>query len=266
MTNDATAPRAAACAACRDGTPLGFDFTMAFQPIVDMTTMRPWAYEALIRGTDGAGAASVLSHVSAENRYAFDQRCRVVAIEKAVAAGLLDDGAKLSINFLPDAVYSPKACIQLTLRTAAATGFPTDRLMFEFTENEKMADPAHVMNIIATYQQMGFTTALDDFGSGHSGLNLLAQFRPDVIKLDMELIRGLDASMPRRMIVDAVVRMCAQMGITIIAEGVETPGELDAIRRLGITLVQGYLLAKPAFEALPLLTIAPPAPLLRAAG
>jgi len=266
MTNDATAPRPAPCVACRDGTPLGFDFTMAFQPIVDMSTMRPWAYEALIRGTDGAGAASVLSQVSAENRYAFDQRCRVVAIEKAVAAGLLDNGAKLSINFLPDAVYSPKACIQLTLRTAAATGFPTDRLMFEFTENEKMDDPAHVMNIIRTYQQMGFTTALDDFGAGHSGLNLLAQFAPDVIKLDMELIRGIDASMPRRMIVEAVVRMCAQMGITIIAEGVETRAELDAIRRLGIDLVQGYLLARPAFEALPSLTIAPPAPSLRVTG
>ena len=266
MTNDATTPRPAPCAACREGTPLSFDFTMAFQPIVDMTTMRPWAYEALIRGTDGSGAASVLAQVSPENRYAFDQRCRVVAIEKAVAAGLVQDGAKLSINFLPDAVYSPKACIQLTLRTAAACGFPTDRLMFEFTENEKMDDPGHVMNIIRSYQQMGFTTALDDFGAGHSGLNLLAQFRPDVIKLDMELIRGIDASMPRRMIVEAVVRMCAQMGITIIGEGVETHDELDVLRGLGVHLIQGYLLAKPAFEALPSLTIERPAASLRAAG
>ena len=266
MSIDDTAPRPAACSACRDGTPLAFDFSMAFQPIVDMTTMRAWAYEALIRGTEGAGAASVLAQVSPENRYAFDQRCRVVAIEKAVAAGLLADGAKLSINFLPDAVYSPKACIQLTLRTAAGSGFPTDRLMFEFTENEKMNDPAHVMNIVGTYQQMGFTTALDDFGAGHSGLNLLARFRPDVIKLDMELIRGIDTSMPRRMIVEAVVRMCAQMGVTVIAEGVETRGELDSLRRLGIHLVQGYLLARPAFEALPALSMERPAASLRAAG
>ncbi|RXZ35603.1 EAL domain-containing protein [Sphingomonas desiccabilis] len=224
---------------------------MAFQPIVDLRTGRPWAYEALVRGADGESAASVLARVTPENRYAFDQQCRVAAIEGAVAAGLLETGARLSINFLPNAVYSPKACIQLTLRTAQATGLPTDRLMFEFTEDERMADPAHVLNIVESYREMGFTTALDDFGAGYAGLGLLARFQPDVIKLDMALLRGLDASEPRRMIVESMVGLCRRLGVTVIAEGIETRGELDAVRALGIELVQGYLLAKPAFEALP---------------
>lgn len=241
------------CAGCRDGAGLDFDFSMAFQPIVDVVTGMPYAYEALVRGPGGEGALSVLSRVSAANRYAFDQQCRVKAIETAARAGLLDTGARLSINFLPNAVYSPAACIQLTLRTARAVNFPTDRLIFEFTENEEMVDPAHVANIIASYQKMGFGTALDDFGAGHAGLNLLARFQPDIIKLDMELVRGLDASLPRRMIVEAVVRMCEALGVTVIAEGIETVGEVEALRAIGVRYIQGFYFARPAFEALPVI-------------
>ena len=225
---------------------------MAFQPIVDVIEGRPFAYEALVRGSKGEGAQSVLAQVSNENRYAFDQQCRVKAIEMAVSVGLIDTGARLSINFLPNAVYSPLACIQLTLKTASAVRFPTDRLIFEFTENESMADPIHVANIIAAYQKMGFGTALDDFGAGHAGLNLLARFQPDMIKLDMELIRGLDGSLPRRVIIDAIVKMCTALDVTVIAEGVETAGELEALRSIGVRYIQGFYFAKPSFGALPL--------------
>ena len=177
-----------------------FDIAMAFQPIVDGESGLPFAFEALVRGGQGEGAAEVLSRVTAENRYAFDQQCRVAAIEGAVAAGILDTDAKLSINFLPNAVYSPVACIQLTLKTARATGFPTDRLIFEFTENEEMADTDHIKTIVDSYRRMGFATAIDDFGAGYAGLGLLAKFQPDLIKLDMELIRGIDCSMPLRLL------------------------------------------------------------------
>jgi EAL domain-containing protein (putative c-di-GMP-specific phosphodiesterase class I) len=240
-----------ACAGCRDGAALGFDFSMAFQPILDLESGDPFAFEALVRGTAGESAAEVLARVTPENRYAFDQQCRVKAIETAVRAGILDTPARLSINFLPNAVYSPKACIQLTLKTAAAAGLPTDRLIFEFTEQEEMSDPGHVASIVATYREMGFGTALDDFGAGHAGLGLLARFQPDLLKLDMALVRDIDSSLPRRVIVDGVARMCRALGVTLIAEGVETEGELAALRAIGIRYVQGYLFARPAFEALP---------------
>jgi EAL domain-containing protein (putative c-di-GMP-specific phosphodiesterase class I) len=242
------------CAGCRDGEALDFDIAMAFQPIVDLETGTPFAYEALVRGTNGEGAGEILSRVTPETRYAFDQKCRVKAIETAARVGLLETGAKLSINFLPNAVYSPKACIQLTLRTAAATGMPTDRLIFEFTENEEMAEPSHVADIVRTYKQMGFGTALDDFGAGHAGLNLLARFQPDIIKLDMELIRGIETSLARRVIVEGMARMCRKLGIVLIAEGVETEGELRALRDLGVRYLQGYLFARPLFEGLPPIT------------
>ena len=126
-----------------------------------------------------------------------------------------------------------------------------DRLIFEFTENEEMADPAHVANIVASYRKMGFGTALDDFGAGHAGLNLLASFQPDIIKLDMALVRGLDASLPRRIIIDSVMKMCSALSVTVIAEGIETEAELTALRALGVRYIQGYLFARPAFEQLP---------------
>lgn len=228
-----------------------FEIAMAFQPIVDADTGRPFAFEALVRGRDGEDAGEVLARVTPENRYAFDQQCRVAAIEGAVAAGILETGARLSINFLPNAVYSPKACIQLTLKTARATGFPTDRLIFEFTENERMDDTDHVRDIVDAYREMNFGTAIDDFGAGHAGLGLLAKFQTDYIKLDMELIRGIEASMPRRMIVEGVIRLAHSLNITVIAEGVETQAEYDVLRRIGVRYIQGYFLARPGFRTLP---------------
>ena len=243
------------CQGCRDGAGLDFAFSMAFQPIVDVETGRPFAFEALVRGTANEGAGEILGRVTEHNLYAFDQACRVKAIEVAARAGLLETPARLSINFLPNAVYSPKACIQLTLKTAAATGMPLDRLIFEFTENEQMAEPAHVANIVNTYQAMGFGTALDDFGAGHAGLNLLARFQPDIVKLDMELVRGIESSLSRRVIVDGVARMCRELGISVIAEGIETEAEFAALRAIGIRYVQGYLFARPMVESLPVATL-----------
>ncbi len=108
-----------------------------------------------------------------------------------------------------------------------------------------------VRRIIAAYRAQGFTTAIDDFGAGYAGLGLLAELHPDVIKLDMMLIRGIDTSAVKRSIVAAVVALGADLGIEPLAEGIETPGELATLRALGVRLCQGYLFAKPETGALP---------------
>lgn len=236
------------CEGCRNGDRFDVPFTMAFQPIVDVAAGRIWGYEALVRGLGGEGAGSILSRVTAENRYTFDQACRVKAIELAGAAMPKGSTAKLSINFMPNAVYEPTACIRASLGAAARAKFDPKRLMFEFTENEKIADTAHVRNIIAAYKRMGFTTALDDFGAGYAGLGLLAEFQPDVIKLDMELIRGVATSAARQVIIRHLIEMAKELGVTVLAEGVETQTELLTLRAAGIALVQGYLFAKPQLE------------------
>jgi EAL domain-containing protein (putative c-di-GMP-specific phosphodiesterase class I) len=234
------------CKGCR--TPLDFDFSMAFQPIVDLEEEGVFAHEALVRGTQGEPARSVLDRVTPDNRFAFDQRCRVRAVEMAADLGMTTN---LHINFMPNAVYEPRQCIRSTLDAAARTGFPIDRIVFETTENERITDPARLRGILSEYQHQGFKTAIDDFGAGYAGLNLLADFQPDIVKLDMALVRGIDSNAARRTIVGGIVGICRMLGIRIVAEGVETTAEARTLRNLGITLMQGYLFAKPAFEALP---------------
>ena len=247
------------CDGCRNGEAFTTPFSMAFQPIVDVETGLVFAHEALVRGPQGQGAQTILEAVDDRSRYAFDQQCRVRAIQLAARLDLPRDGARLSINFLPNAVYEPKACIQLTLATARAAGFPLDRLIFEFTENERV-DAEHLNRILVAYKAMGFATAIDDFGAGYAGLTLLARFQPDIVKLDMELVRGIDAERVKRTIVGAIVRACADLGVTVLAEGVETVGEHRALRDLGVRLQQGYLLARPGFETLPAPVLPAPVP------
>jgi EAL domain-containing protein (putative c-di-GMP-specific phosphodiesterase class I) len=137
------------------------------------------------------------------------------------------------------------------LAAAERTGFPTSQLMFEITEGEEVVDHAHLLNIIAAYKAMGFRTAIDDFGAGYSTLELVHKLRPDVVKLDMDLIRGIDGDKLRRSIVRNVLAVCNGMGARVIAEGVETWAEYETLRELGIDLFQGYLFAKPGFQTLP---------------
>ncbi|MHC5351918.1 EAL domain-containing protein [Metapseudomonas furukawaii] len=248
MPSDSDVPTVTPCAHCREGESLGFDFSMAFQPIVDLRDNSLFAYEALVRTAKGGGAAEVLGRVNEDNRYAFDQACRVKAVELASQLAI---PCQVSINFLPNAVYSAATCIRATLEAARRFGFPTNRLIFEITEGEELVDKAHLKSIIAEYRKQGFKTAIDDFGAGYSGLNLLAEFQPDLIKLDMALIRNIDRDPVRDAIVRGILGVCQALSIEVIAEGVETPEELACLRGLGVNLFQGYLFARPGFEQLP---------------
>jgi EAL domain-containing protein (putative c-di-GMP-specific phosphodiesterase class I) len=221
---------------------------MAFQPIVDVDTAEIYAYEALVRPPGGGRAADVLSRINESNRYRFDQACRVKAIELAAA---LEMSALLSINFLPNAVYQPAACLRKTFEAAERARFPVHHLMFEVTENEPSRDVGHLQAIFAEYRRHGMITAIDDFGAGHSGLNMLADFQPDVLKIDMALTRSIHTDHVRSCIAGAVIGLCRDLHISVIAEGVETLEEAAALRRLGVRLFQGYLFASPAIEALP---------------
>ena len=237
------------CQGCQRDNGFPIAFSMAFQPIVDTRAHAVFGHEALVRGVAGEGAGSVLSMVDADNRYWFDQACRVKAIELAARLFPAGGGTRLSINFLPNAVYEPRACIRKTLETAERVGFPIDDIIFEFTESERL-DTAHLLKILKTYKEIGFKTAIDDFGAGYAGLKLLADFQPDIVKLDMDLLRGIDADPARRAIVRNILGMLDDLGVTALCEGVETEAEFATLADLGAHLFQGYYFAKPAFEAL----------------
>lgn len=232
------------CVRCEQ--PLPFTFTMAFQPIVDVATARIVAHEALVRGPRGESAASVLAQVTPGLLYRFDQACRMRAIELASRLGMTTD---LSINFLPNAVYEPLACIQATLEIAEQVGWPPERLIFEITESEQVPDQRHLRDIIDTYRRLGFATALDDFGNGYANLDLLTVLRPDRLKIDRTLVAGCDSDPRRQAILASLASLGGELGLELIAEGVETRAEALWLARHGMPLQQGFFHARPALEA-----------------
>lgn len=241
-------PSTLGCHACIEKVELDFDFTMAFQPIVNVTTQGIYAYEALVRGRQNEPARQIFEHVNDNNRYRFDQVCRIKAVELAAKLRI---PCFLSINFMPNAVYQPELCIRTTLAAAEKYNFPIEQIIFEITEGEKVEDHQHLQEIVKHYNLRGFKVAIDDFGAGYAGLNFLANVRTDIVKLDMALIRHIEQDKIRQAIVRGLLQVCAEIEAIPIAEGIETREELSILYTLGIELMQGYYFAEPAFEALP---------------
>lgn len=224
------------------------DFTMAFQPIVDIETGVVYAQEALVRPPGGGSAVDVLGQVGRRSLYAFDQQCRLRAIRLAASLGMR---GFLHINFLPNANYEPAESVVETLHAAEQAGFPIEDLVFEVTESERARDSQHLRAILQEYRSHGMMSAIDDFGAASCGLNLFAGFQPDIVKIDMALTRNIESDRVRLAMTRYVVGLCRELDITVIAEGVETLAEAAALRDIGVRLCQGYLLARPALERLP---------------
>jgi blue light- and temperature-responsive anti-repressor len=224
-----------------------FDVSFAFQPIVDIESHTVFAYEALVRGPSNESAASVLTSLHPLRMHAFDRAARIQAIALAASLGL-DTG--LSLNFMPHALETLPDAISSTIDAARSAGIAERRIYLEVTEGELIRDLAGFSKNINQYRTSGMQLAIDDFGAGHSGLNLLADFQPDVIKIDMYLVRHIDSNGPRQAIVRAVIQVCGDLGIDVIAEGVETELEYRWFKRSGVRLFQGYFFGRPAFESL----------------
>lgn len=229
-------------------------FSYAFQPIVQAISGEVVSYEALIRGPAGESAHSVLSCVPHSALHEFDAHGREVAIALAARLGIR---TQLNLNFLPQSLFSQHDFLTPMLDAACESGLPIDRLVLEVTEGEVIDDVAGFAGLIKRYRARGLKLAIDDFGAGYCGLNLLAEFQPDILKLDMALLRGIEHSGPRQAIVRAILSACTDLGIDAIAEGVETVDEFSWLADEGVTLFQGYLFGRPGFEALPGVTVPP---------
>lgn len=222
-------------------------FSFAFQPIADIEDRSVFAYEALVRGTSGESAHHVFKNVPVEALAHFDHSARVAATTLAARLGL---EARISLNLLPGSLHALPNSLDLLLESATRAGLATRQLLIEVTEGEVIQRPKEFFEMLNRYRAQGVRLAIDDFGAGYSGLNLLADFQPDLIKLDMHLVRSIDRAGPRQAIVRGVLQVCDDLGIEVIAEGVETLDEYRWLRRVGIRLFQGYLFARPTFEEL----------------
>lgn len=224
---------------------------MAFQPIVDTGAHVTVGYEALVRGLGGESAATVLGQISAESRYGFDEACRVVAIEKAGMLGLVEMTADLCLNFYPNAIHAGASGMEQTMQAAADVGLPLSRVIIEMSELERLRDPETLRAMVAEYKGDGLRLAIDDFGAGFAGLSMLAEFQPDIVKIDLALTEKLHERRASRAIVRGIEQICTDLGIALIAEGVEEQAQCQALRDLGITLMQGNLFSPATFEMLP---------------
>jgi len=224
-----------------------YSFTFGFQPIIDIKTGFVFSYEALIRGLNNESAGEVFKNIEKEKLHAFDEECRKRAIYTASKLGIR---TKLNINFLPMSIDYSKTAISSILDAAEENGLKPEQIVLEVLESEIIADIPKFSAMLDLWRPTGMILAIDDFGSGNAGLNLLADFQPDILKLDMDLIRNIHSNGPRQAIVRGVERTCDDLGIDIIAEGVETKEEYDWLRNEGIYLYQGNLFAEAQFEKL----------------
>lgn len=227
---------------------LEFEFSFAFQPIVDTRLREIISYEALVRGPNGQPASDVLSMVDRQHVQSFDQDCRRKAIQLASSLRIRKH---LNLNLFPHALYQTEMNIRTTLQAAYNFSFPFENIVFEITESEKISDNKTLVNLIRMYHEFGFQTAIDDFGSGYAGLQLLVEYRPNSIKLDRSLIADVHDDPVRQIVIEGVLLICNHLNIQIMAEGVEKEEEYAWLCKAGIHIFQGYYFAYPAFEALP---------------
>lgn len=227
---------------------LSENFSFAFQPIVDVESRTVWAYEALVRGPNGESAIEVIEQFKGDDVHRFDLEAQNRAIR--VAADLGYKG-RLMINMLNGTLRITPDASTKAIETAIEVGFNPEHLTFEVSEKDEIHDLETFLTSVRPSRQAGVDYALDDFGAGFSGLNLLAGFQPNFIKLDLWLGRDIHRNGPRQAIVRGVMRTCLDLGIEVIAEGIETNEEYYWLWHAGVRLFQGYLFARPGFEVLP---------------
>ena len=224
-------------------------FTSFFHPIVRARdTQDVFGHEALLRGVERDGSVVAPQPILALAREAGllsevdNAACRAAFREAARARGDIN----VFINFSPAAVRDPDAQLRITLREIDEAGLPRDRVVFEVVEADRFGDSPHLERVLMGYRRAGFRVALDDLGAGWSTLNLVHRLRPDFIKVDRELIRGVHKDPVKAVIAGKLLEIGRDLGIGSIVEGIEEEAELRWVREHGADFVQGFLLGKPA--------------------
>jgi EAL domain-containing protein (putative c-di-GMP-specific phosphodiesterase class I) len=213
---------------------------VAYQPIVRASDGSLYAYEALVRTSEPAVPHPGALFDAAERLNKVSELGRLIRAAAVVHLARAPEGMQLFVNLHPrdlldDELFAPDAPL----------GRSAERVVLEITERASLNEVSDVPGRLARLRNLGFRIAIDDLGAGYAGLTSFACVEPEVAKLDMTLVRGVDDSPKRRKIVESMTRLCKEMGILVVAEGVETIGERHALVEAGCDLLQGYLFAKP---------------------
>jgi len=217
-----------------------------YQPVVDIFDKRVIGWEALSRPSGGSfdniGEVFKAAYES-QSIWPLERLCRERAMEGLPG---LANGELLFLNVEPDSIYDPQFRSDRTIKLLRQASLTPERVVLEMTEHSAVKDFTAFRQTLTYFRSLGFRLAIDDMGSGYSGLVSVAEIQPEFLKIDMSLIRELHARPLKRELVDTINRFSRKAGIQVIAEGIETIEELEALRAIGVTMAQGFLFARPA--------------------
>jgi EAL domain-containing protein (putative c-di-GMP-specific phosphodiesterase class I) len=212
--------------------------TMVFQPICSLADARVVGFEALARFPSGPARTPDVWFQEAES-VGLGIDLEIAAVAGALASfGLLPPDAYLSLNVSPETVVSNRFL-------EALERAPPDRIVIEVTEHAPVRDYGRLDAALHVLRDRGARLAVDDAGSGFASLRHILDLRPDIIKLDLSLTRNIDTDRARRAMASALISFASVMEVAIVAEGIESHEELNALRALGVACGQGYLLGRP---------------------
>lgn len=229
----------------RAGLEATFDRAMttlwaAFQPIVTAKTGDRYGHEALMRSREPAlpHPGAVLEAAEKLNRLPeLGSRMRELsALPVAADAG----SGYLFVNLHPRDLFDDSILAKDAPLTSIA-----ERVVLEITERASIEALGDARERAAQLRDLGFRIAIDDLGAGYAGLTAFAVLEPEIVKLDMSLIRGVEKSPVKQKLIHSMTSLCHELGMLVVAEGIETNAELQCVTDLGCDLLQGYLLAKP---------------------
>jgi diguanylate cyclase (GGDEF)-like protein len=220
--------------------------TALYMPIMDLRTSRVLGWESLARGPADSRFSSpnVLFDFAEEvgALFGLERACREQAL---MGIGELAPDQKLFLNIHPHTVGDPAFTAGETSRLLDEYGLDPEQLVFEITERHPIRDFTLFFQTLEHYRSQGYQVAIDDVGAGYSGLWTLGQVRPDYVKVDMSLVRGVDTNPVNRALLETLVSFADRIGSSIIAEGIETETELSSLMDMGVHYGQGFFLAKP---------------------
>lgn len=226
------------------------EFTLHYQPIIDLHTGRPVSAEALLRYTgESLKDIPIILLISIAEQTGLISKLGewVLLTATRQLQQWTDDGIdleKISVNVSATQLCNTQAS-QSLLRIVSEMNFAPRRLQIEITETAMMQDADAAGDTLKRLQKLGVQIALDDFGTGQSSLTYLRRFRPDVLKIDRSFVDKIDTSRTDATLVSAIIAMSHEMGLRVVAEGVEASAQMDSVRELGCDEAQGYLISKP---------------------
>jgi len=224
-------------------------FTHAFQPIIDIRNKEIFSYEILLRGTNYETAAEIFEQIERKKLAAFDQVNRVSGLAMSARLGI---ECRINLNFTTGCIATESEdFVAATVAAAEEFGLSKKQLILEIKESELNHDAETLEPKVNAFRELGPAIAIDNFGAKESDLNMLSNIKPDIIKLDMNLLRNIDQNNSNQAIVTSIYKACRDLSIDIIAGGIESTGEFNFLKNTGIKLFQGHLFAKPCFESLP---------------